>query len=279
MTQRRPRWWTQVILAVAFAWGYDAVRALHGDVRTAALHHAAWVVRIDHAMGVGWLATLAQWVAAHDLVADVLCGYYVGMHFAMVCVTLIALWVDGRFYRWYRDALLLASVIAFVVFWAYPVAPPRLLSPVYPDSVKLVLPFAYHAEAAAANLYAAVPSLHVAWAVWCTIALLTIVRRWWLRSLALAHTLLTVLTVMATGNHYLFDVLTGVALMVVSVATLPVGVAVAGRLLPRLVVTAPWPFPRVPRPLPAAIVGPSSGRAGAAPRRRLRATVRGTPGT
>lgn len=279
MIAGRPRWWTQVALAIGFAWGYDAVRALHGDVRLAALHNARSIVAVDHAMHAHWLASLSQWVAHHDLAADVLSGYYVVMHFAVVCVTLIALWLDGRFYRWHRDLLLLLSGLAFVVFWFYPVAPPRLLSAEYADSVKQVLPFAYHAEASAANLYAAVPSLHVAWAVWCSIAIWTIAGRWWLRAVAVAHSMLTALTVMATGNHYLLDVLTGIGLTAVAVALLPAVLAVGRWAVPRLVVVAAWPF-GIPWPPAVAVPNqPAVSAEAAAPRRRLRTVARGTPGS
>jgi hypothetical protein len=246
---RRPSWWSQVILAVGFAWGYDALRALHGNVQAVAVRNGRDVLRIDDDMHAGWVATLSGWIAHHDSLSDLLAGYYVVMHLGVVALTLVILWVNGTRYRWHRDALLLVSAMSFVVFWFYPVAPPRLIGAGFPDTVRHVLPFAYRTEAAAANLYAAVPSLHVAWALWVTIALFTISRRWWVRTLAVAHTALTVVTVLGTGNHYLFDVITGAAVTGFGYLVLPGLVAAVRSIDPRLVrtvvLTSAWPPPRL----------------------------------
>src|SRR6185312_10593712 len=80
------------------------------------------------------------------------------------------------------------------------------------DTVAAALPFAYKVETARANLYAAVPSLHMAWALWVAIALWSITTRWWLRLLEALHPLATAVTVLATGNHYTIDLLAGIAL-------------------------------------------------------------------
>lgn len=244
----RPLWWTQVLLAVGFAWGYDALRETHGDVHAAAVAHGRDVLRLDRDLHSRWVHTLTAWVNHHDAVADFLAGYYVVMHLGVVSATLVVLWLEGRQYRWHRDTLLLISAISFVVFWFYPVAPPRLVGAGFGDTVRHVLPFAYRTEAAAANLYAAVPSLHIAWALWAAIALCSITRRLWVRILAIGHVLVTTVTVLGTGNHYLVDVLAGVAVTAIGYLLMPASVAVARRLAPRLVMVR---RPRRPAQAPA----------------------------
>jgi membrane-associated phospholipid phosphatase len=59
------------------------------------------------------------------------------------------------------------------------------------------------------NQYAAMPSLHFAWAVWCTCVLYPACRRRWTRALAVAHPIATVFAVVVTANHYLLDVVGG----------------------------------------------------------------------
>jgi len=256
---RRPTWWSQVILAVGFAWGYDALRALHGNVHAVAVRNGRHVLAIDRDLHAGWVATLSNWVAHHHAVSDVLAGYYVVMHLGVVALTLVILWVDGGRYRWHRDALLLLSALSFLVFWFYPVAPPRLIGAGFPDPVRDALPFAYRTEAAAANLYAAVPSLHVAWALWVTCALFTISRRWWVRTLATGHTLLTIATVLGTGNHYLFDVISGAAATALGYLLLPSVLRATRAVSPRLVRTSlpayPW---RSPLLLPSVAAEPAT---------------------
>jgi hypothetical protein len=242
VAKARPTWWSQVLLAVGFAWGYDALRALHGNVQAQAVRNGRDVWRLDRDLHAGWVATLTHWVGTHHAVADVFAGYYVVMHLGMVALTLVLLWVHGERYRWHRDALLLTSAIGFVVFWCYPVAPPRLIDAGFTDTVRHVLPFAYRTEAAAANLYAAVPSLHVAWALWVTIALFGITHRRWVGVLAVGHSVATVATVLATGNHYVVDVLAGVVITAIGYAALPLVITIARRAVsvrPRGTVACP----------------------------------------
>src|SRR3954447_20319164 len=126
------------------------------------------------------------------------------MHLGITALVLLLLWLSSGDYRRQRDVLVVASLVGLVVYWLYPVAPPRML-PGFDDTVRDLLPAAFHLEAAKANLYGALPSLHMAGAVWCSVPLWVLSSRWWLRALAVAHPLLTALTVLATGNHYTLD--------------------------------------------------------------------------
>jgi hypothetical protein len=220
----RPRWWGQLLLVVGFAWAYDEVRSLHGDVVAAGLRHGHAVLHADRVLHIDWSGRLNAWLGHHDSLADILAGYYVVMHLGMVALTLLLLWLQGRHYRHHRDALIVASLVGFGVYWCYPVAPPRLLGgDAAHDTVAQVFPLAYTVETKSANLYAAIPSLHVAWAVWVAVAVWAMTSRWWLRALAAAHPVITAVTVLATGNHYSLDVASGVALIVVSYPLLAAG--------------------------------------------------------
>src|ERR1019366_5919448 len=64
--------------------------------------------------------------------------------------------------------------------------------------------------AATANELAAMPSLHLAWALWSSAAMWLIARRWPLRILALLYPMVTLVAVLGTANHFFFDVLGGV---------------------------------------------------------------------
>ena len=67
------------------------------------------------------------------------------------------------------------------------------------------------ALASQANQLAAMPSLHIAWAVWCTLALWQISARTWVRCLAVLYPCMTALAVLATGNHFVLDLAGGLA--------------------------------------------------------------------
>jgi hypothetical protein len=220
-----------VLLAVGFAWGYDEVRALHGDVRRVGLAHGLDVLRLDRLLHIDWATPFNAWLGHHDGVADVLAGYYFVMHLGMTSLTLLILWCHGRRYRWHRDALLVMSIVGLVVYWLYPVAPPRLL-PGFHDTVRQVLPSAYDVETARANLYAAVPSLHIAWAVWVAAALWSVSKRLSVRVVGVTHLVLTTVTVLATGNHYVADVISGIILAAVSYPLLRLGISILARVIP-----------------------------------------------
>jgi membrane-associated phospholipid phosphatase len=208
----RPTWWIQILLIVGFAWAYDELRAMHGNVVAEGVRHGRALLRADRWLHMDWTQPMNHWASHHDAVCDVLSFYYVVMHLGMTAFTLLVLWVHGPRYRHHRNVLILISVIGFAVYWVYPAAPPRLLGSGIHDTVAATLPFAYKVETASANLYAAFPSLHMAWALWVTVAIWSITTRWWLRALAALHPLLTAVTVLATGNHYTTDLLAGAAL-------------------------------------------------------------------
>ena len=62
------------------------------------------------------------------------------------------------------------------------------------------------------------PSLHIAWAVWCTVALWRISGRRWVRVLAVLYPCVTAVAVLATGNHFLLDIAGGLVAIGVSLA-------------------------------------------------------------
>lgn len=211
----RPRWWLQVLLVVGFATGYDQVRSWHGNVAAAGLRHGAAVLSLDHAWHLSWAEPLNSWLAGHHALAEALSAYYFVMHLGVTALVLLLLWLTSDAYRRQRNVLFVASLVGLGAYWAYPVAPPRML-PGFHDTVRELLPAAYHLEAAKANLYAAVPSLHMAWALWCAAALWTMSTARWVRTIAVAHPVLTAATVLATGNHFTFDLITGALLITVA---------------------------------------------------------------
>ena len=99
--------------------------------------------------------------------------YYDNAHFVVTLGLLGWLWWRrADIYRPLRNSLVLVNVLGFVVFWLYPVAPPRMLGG-FTDVVASSHAFgSWHTGALAsdANQLAAMPSLHIAWAAWCTLA-------------------------------------------------------------------------------------------------------------
>jgi hypothetical protein len=118
-------------------------------------------------------------------------------------------------YRPLRTALAGVNVVSLAIFWLLPVAPPRMLPGMTDVVAATGAPGSWHSGSLAthANELAAMPSLHIAWAVWSAWAVWRVVRRrtrW--AGLVWAYPVATTLTVLSTGNHFVADVVAGAVL-------------------------------------------------------------------
>ena len=195
---------------------YALVRLAVRAGRHAAFVHAAELWRAERWLHLDAEPSLNHLAAAHPALAET-AGYYYGLlHF--IVTPLVLAWLYLRrppaFPR-LRSALVLATTAANIVFWTWPVAPPRYSVPGMTDIL-----VSHHVLGAAdphgpdglVNLYAAMPSLHVAWATWCAVAVITATRSRW-RHLAWLYPSATVLVVLASANHFLLDVVGGLAVL------------------------------------------------------------------
>lgn len=233
----RPRWWLDALVIGWLCWVYDIVANLAPLRLHAAIDHGRGLLGVERVLHLDPELTLNRWLRAHHLLSSVLSYYYDNAHFVVTLGLLGWLWWRrAGDYRPLRNMLVLINVIGLAVFWLYPVAPPRML-PGFEDVVAASHTLgSWHTGslASAANQLAAMPSLHMAWAAWCAVVLWRIAPRarvW--RTLALLYPCLTALAVMATGNHYLLDVLAGVV-------TAALAAALAAIVERRRGSAAPW---------------------------------------
>ncbi len=208
----RTRWWVEALTVVWLCWVYDAITNLAPLRLHAALTHAQQILSLEQSLHIDPERSLDRWLAGHQTLGLLLSDYYDNAHFVVTLGLLGWLWWRrADIYRPLRNSLVLVNVLAFVVFWRFPVAPPRML-PGFVDVVSSTHAIgSWHtgALASAANELAAMPSLHIAWAVWCTVVLWRISKRVWVRALAVAYPFVTSFAVLATGNHYVLDLLGG----------------------------------------------------------------------
>jgi len=205
-----------MLVIVWLCWVYDAITDLAPLRLHAALAHAVGILDLERSLGIDPELGLDRWLAGHHTLGLLVSDYYDNAHFIVTLGLLGWLWWRrADIYRPLRNVLVLTNVIAFAVFWLYPVAPPRMLTgDGFSDVVASTHAFgSWHtgALASAANQLAAMPSLHMAWAAWCTLAVWRLSRSVWLRGLGLLYPCMTAFAVLATGNHYALDVLAGLA--------------------------------------------------------------------
>ncbi len=252
----RTRWWVEALVVVWLCWVYDAINNLAPLRVHAALVHGRAVLSLERSLGLDPEVALNRWLAGHHTLGLLLSDYYDNAHFVVTLGLLGWLWYRrADIYAPLRNVLVAINAIGFAVFWLYPTAPPRLLSGSgFTDVVASTGAFGgWHTGSLAvvANQFAAMPSLHMAWAVWCTLVIWAMTKRdsvsegpdrsretrasgasprfgqpasgrlrhphWWARIAAVAYPCVTCVAVLATGNHYLLDVLAGVATAVLAV--------------------------------------------------------------
>lgn len=198
------------------AWVYDAINNLAPLRLHAALAHAQGLLSLERTLHLDPELSLDRWLTRHHTLGSAVSYYYDNAHFIVTLALLGFLWWRrSDIYRSLRSTLVVVNLLGFLVFWLYPVAPPRML-PGFTDVVASSHTFgSWHTGplASDANQLAAMPSLHLAWAVWCGIVLWQLSTRRVVRVLACAYPLLTTFAVLATGNHFVLDVLAGVAVL------------------------------------------------------------------
>ncbi|MDQ6811479.1 MAG: phosphatase PAP2 family protein [Actinomycetota bacterium] len=219
---RRPRWWVEALIIVWLLWVYDAITNLAPLRLHSALSNAAGLLHLEQALHIDPELAMDHWLAARHSLALIVSDYYDNAHFVVTLGVLGWLWWRrADLYRPLRNSLVLVNVLGFIVFWLYPVAPPRMLSSSgFTDVVAATHAFgSWHTGdlAAHANQLAAMPSLHIAWAAWCTLALWRLSSQRLVRALALLHPCLTALAVLATGNHFVLDIAGGLLTLAVAV--------------------------------------------------------------
>jgi hypothetical protein len=215
----RTRWWVEAAAIVWLLWVYDAITNLAPLRVHLALVHGQDILNLEQSLHIAPERALDTWLAGHQTLGLILSDYYDNAHFIVTLGVLAWLWWRRPdIYRPLRTALVLANVIAFAVFWRFPVAPPRMLAG-FTDVVAATHAIgSWHTGSLSshANEFAAMPSLHIAWAVWCTVSLWAISKRALVRIAAVIYPFITAFAVLATGNHFVLDMLGGLLTIVLA---------------------------------------------------------------
>lgn len=224
----RPRWWRELAVTGAIYAAYDTSRGLrHGNLATAD-RHGQTLLHWEHSSHVAPEHALNQFLAHTTALAVIASFFYAALHFVVTPAVLV--WLYRRrpdHYRAARTTLATATILALIGFWLFPTTPPRLLpGSTFHDTLADTHRWGWWAGDGSAprgfgsltNQLAAMPSLHVGWALWAGWLIARHARRRTIRVLGAAYPILTTLVVMGTGNHYLLDAVAGAALVTVVAA-------------------------------------------------------------
>jgi PAP2 superfamily len=218
----RGRWWRELLLIAAFYLAYDSIRGVMTGSAAQAQRDGRDLLSFERFMHLDpehWLNNSVQHVTALAVAA---CFFYATLHFLVTPAVL--LWTyryRPHVYRQARTVLAAVTAAALAGFWWFPTAPPRLLAGAgFRDTLAQFSNWGWWGSdasvpkpaAAITNQFAAMPSLHMAWAAWCGATVFMLARTRAVRVAALAYPTLTALVVLSTANHYLLDVVAGTLL-------------------------------------------------------------------
>jgi membrane-associated phospholipid phosphatase len=214
-----PRGWLdvlrQVSLFAAAYGGYRIVRGLVENDGTAAFQHAREVIQLERTLHVFVEPSIQAWASSSHFVMEVASWVYVNAQFSVTVGALLFLYVQrNRSFYFVRNMLLIGMAIALVGYAVFPIAPPRFLPEWgFVDSVSdmtgLHLSHSSALFSDFVNPYAAVPSMHVAFALMIGWPMARLARWRLARVLWLGYPFLIAFVIIATANHYILDAVLG----------------------------------------------------------------------
>ncbi|MEA2597328.1 MAG: hypothetical protein QOF01_3797 [Thermomicrobiales bacterium] len=194
--------------------------------------HASRLLHWETALGLDWERPVQAFGLRHDWLVRAANWYYVaGFLPVLVLAAALAAWRAPSAFASLRRVFSVSLILALVGFAAFPLAPPRLL-PADHGFVDTLLHFGprYYGDATGSslfnlygsipstvNVYAAMPSMHVAWSAVAGALLAVAIGRRWARSLAVLHPAAMAFAVVVTGNHYVLDVVGGLFVLALAV--------------------------------------------------------------
>ncbi len=206
----------QVAVVVAGIETYELLRHAMTPDWTVALQHAQSVVSWEQFAHIEWEEGLQQtFLRTPELVRAMNVFYFVG-HFVLTSVFFFWLYHRSRpAFRRFRNGFLTATAIALVIHWLFPTAPPRLANVGLEDTLRQLsnIDIGSPTSSSFSNPVAAVPSLHAGWALGVGIGLVLYARPLFWRLVGVVYPLAVALTIVVTGNHFVFDALMGYLVM------------------------------------------------------------------
>jgi len=213
-----PRGWLDVIRQIAMFMAayllYELVRGLVGVGGYKPFGDATRIINFERTLHVFIEPNIQAWVQAHThWLLDIADWTYLNAHVAVTIAALAFIYLrrNDSFY-FVRNMFMIAMAIALVGYALYPTAPPRLMPQWgFTDAIAQFTGVRMEDGPGSAllNAYAAVPSMHVCFALMIGWPMSRLVRHRAVRILWLVYPLFITFVVVATGNHYFTDVFLG----------------------------------------------------------------------
>ncbi|WAZ21295.1 phosphatase PAP2 family protein [Streptomyces cinnabarinus] len=211
---RRPRLWFEILLIAVSYWTYSLIRNAVPEQRAEALRNADWIWNAEHTIGAAFEHSVNQAVNSVTWLIVGMNYYYATLHFIVTLGVLVWLYRShpGR-YAATRMVLFATTGVALLGYYLYPLAPPRLMTGGnFIDTVLVHQTWGSMASGDLKNMsnqYAAMPSMHIGWSLWCGLTIFALASLPWVRILGLLYPVLTLVVIVATANHFWLDAVGG----------------------------------------------------------------------
>ena len=220
-------WVLEIAVVVGLAIAYNLIRAIPHGNELEPFRHAEDILSLEGPLFDVLERPLNEWINTVPLIAVIACYYYAVLHYAATPIVFFLSRRRGGWLYWRGYwALIIASGIALGIYALYPAAPPRLMNGLgIVDIMREYADYGWWGSAASAprgigdatNQFAAMPSMHFGWSLWCAIQMWKFGTKL-SRSLAILYPTILAFVVLATGNHFLLDILGGAACVVAGYA-------------------------------------------------------------
>ncbi|WP_086825965.1 phosphatase PAP2 family protein [Streptomyces sp. NRRL B-24572] len=213
-TPRRPTIWFEIVLIAVSYWVYSLTRNAVPEQKAEALRNADWIWKTEQSLGLAFEHAVNHAVNSVTWLIVSMNYYYATLHFVVTIGVLVWLyrWHPGR-YAAFRTVLFATTAVALVGYYLYPLAPPRLMDG--QNFVDTVLVHHTWGSMASGNLkhvsnqYAAMPSMHIGWSLWCGVTIFLLARAPWAKILGLLYPTATLVVIVSTANHFWMDAVGG----------------------------------------------------------------------
>lgn len=230
-------WLREVGIVLGFYYVYQTIRSLANvsGVKNRAHSNAHFLVNLEKTLFIYHEQSIQQAFLGATWFIKAMNVYYGTLHFIITAGLLIWLYVKRHdAYRRLRNLLGATTFLALIGYWAFPLAPPRLylqcggdipaIGPggglekpdCYVDTLAKIgglWDYQSSAAKAIANAYAAMPSLHFGWSLWCAIVIWQEIGGRRGRILAVLYPSLTLFAIVVTANHYFLDAVGGALIL------------------------------------------------------------------
>ena len=210
-------WFDLVRQVLLFFLAYNAYRLVRGGADNAAgaaiaFENARTLIGIEQSLGLFVESSVQAWSQATGFLEDVASWVYINAQTSVTVGSLAFLYLfHNRSFYFVRNMFMVAMGIALLGYTVYPTAPPRFFPEWgFEDSVSRFVGVTHESSINALfNPYAAVPSMHVCFALMIGVPLSRLVKNRVGRVFWTIYPMLVVYVIVATGNHFIADAVLG----------------------------------------------------------------------